>query len=116
LGNGGSNDPRNGVALCDRKQLWRWYRSQVGYVQWVAAIVLLFVFAAGFNLFRGGHLDERRNVERLLETTRGDEAVETVRCSRSGSQYLCRVKCDDGRSFVVRVPVGGGEVRSRREC
>jgi hypothetical protein len=98
--------------LPPHKQFWRWYRSQVGYVQLVAALSLLFVLAAGANLIRGGHLDERRNLERLLEKTRGGH----VHCSRSGSEYACRVECDDGRSFVVRVPVGGGQVRSRREC
>ncbi len=102
--------------LPPHKQFWRWYRSQAGYVQWLAPIISSFVLAAGINTIRGGYLDERRSVERVLEKTRGDEAVETVDCSQSGSEYRCRVKCDDGRSFVVRVPVGGGEVRSRREC
>jgi hypothetical protein len=95
--------------LPPHKQLWRWYRSQVHYVQWGTPIILFLLLAAGLSTIRGGYLDERRNLERLLTKTRGDEAVETVRCSRSGSSYRCRVKCDSGRSFIVRVPVGGGK-------
>jgi hypothetical protein len=40
--------------LPPHKQLWAWYISQVGYVQWIAAIALLLVLALGANLIRGG--------------------------------------------------------------
>lgn len=102
--------------LPPHRQFWRWYRSQARYVQWGTPFLLMLLLAAGLSTISGGYLDERRNLERVLKKTRGDEAVESVRCSRSGSEYRCRVQCDTGRSFVVRVPVGGGEVRSRREC